>query len=152
MTNCLNCNAELVHTEGRRPKTFCSDACRGQYWRDKKPKEHKTKVLKLDEYEALMAKIENSERNLGEIKKLPLTGKSVEITITEKDHFKFKPIKVLEQKMPIGSVIEYSATDNSEIQKQIEAVKAEIRPSVIDKSKFEKYQEKKIAELEKKLK
>lgn len=45
-----------------------------------------------------------------------------------------------------------SASNNSEIEKQIEAVKNETKPSWILKSQFEKYQEKKIAELKKQLK
>jgi hypothetical protein len=42
--------------------------------------------------------------------------------------------------------------DNSLILKQIEFVKNEVKPAFIDKSKFERYQEKKIAELKAKLK
>lgn len=41
--------------------------------------------------------------------------------------------------------------NNSEIQKQIDAVKNEVKPSWIAKSQFERYQEKKINELKKQI-
>jgi hypothetical protein len=35
---CLNCNAELNHTPGKRKKQFCSPDCRVRYWQKNKPK------------------------------------------------------------------------------------------------------------------
>jgi hypothetical protein len=32
MTNCLQCNAELTHVEGRKQKSFCNVNCRNKYF------------------------------------------------------------------------------------------------------------------------
>ena len=35
---CLECQKELIQTEGRRQKTFCNSTCRSRYWQKKQPK------------------------------------------------------------------------------------------------------------------
>jgi len=41
MSNCPVCNTPLQHTEGRRPKKYCSPACRIKAWQSKKSEERK---------------------------------------------------------------------------------------------------------------
>lgn len=36
MTNCLQCNKELTHVEGRKQKSFCNSFCRNQYFYSKR--------------------------------------------------------------------------------------------------------------------
>lgn len=38
MSNCLECNTELIQTPGKRPKQYCGNACRVKYHLKKKNK------------------------------------------------------------------------------------------------------------------
>jgi hypothetical protein len=78
-------------------------------------------------------------------------GEPITVTITNKNQFKpqNKTDSGVKKEIATETMPEI---DNSLILKQIEFVKNEVKPAFIDKSKFERYQEKKIAELKAKLK
>ena len=54
-TNCNNpsCGKELVHTEGRRPKKYCSDKCRISHHVSQK---HKPKYVQIEKFNELQEK------------------------------------------------------------------------------------------------
>jgi len=62
------------------------------------------------------------------------------------------PRETILRQYPLEEKDMIAEVDNSEIEKQITAIKNEVKPSWIDKSKFERYQEKKINELRLKMK
>lgn len=72
MSKCLECQAEINQTPGRRPRKFCDNKgkCRLAHWNKNNPKEGKY-VLK-SKYDALLAQIkgnnkpENKEKILNE--------------------------------------------------------------------------------------
>jgi len=71
MKNCLQCQKELTHVEGRKQKSFCNVNCRNKYFyaqRSKLIKEAQIKVAENNKPEN-KAKIEaerNTAHNLGE--------------------------------------------------------------------------------------
>lgn len=62
MNNCLYCKKPLTHSEGRREKKYCNNNCRQAFWQKKKPKEAKTKVLTMDEWEEIQKKLKAIEK------------------------------------------------------------------------------------------
>jgi|ERR1039457_367140 predicted nucleic acid-binding Zn-ribbon protein len=56
-TTCLNCGKTLIHTEGRREKKYCGNNCKQAYWQKKKPKDKKTKVLTMEQWEEIQKKL-----------------------------------------------------------------------------------------------
>jgi hypothetical protein len=55
MGQCLNCKIEIQEYTGRRPKKYCSDACRQKFFQTK----NKTKSAKKEEKEPPAAKTTN---------------------------------------------------------------------------------------------
>lgn len=51
---CLNCGGDVVQSVGRRSRLYCNDRCKGLYWKFKKPRESKVKVLSIAAYDALV--------------------------------------------------------------------------------------------------
>lgn len=57
---CLNCDDELTHTEGRRKRKYCSDACKGQHW----AKTHKGEP-KYVQYKTFLELLEKMKEGTG---------------------------------------------------------------------------------------
>lgn len=65
---CLQCDKPITQTEGRRERKFCPDSNCGQlYWLSTHPKENRFKRIPIEEYQKLMEK--HLEVNRDEFKK-----------------------------------------------------------------------------------
>jgi hypothetical protein len=64
---CIHCGGDLQHTEGRRPKKFCSDTCRSSYWATEKRKRD-PKYVRLDTYKNLEEKYETLKKVVEDLK------------------------------------------------------------------------------------
>lgn len=42
---CLNCNAEIEQTLGKRERMFCNSTCRSNYWQKQKRLKKATKIV-----------------------------------------------------------------------------------------------------------
>lgn len=60
MNKCLNCDKELIQTDGKRDKKFCSNTCRSSYW-FKKNKVPKVKTVSIEEWNELQNKLKKFE-------------------------------------------------------------------------------------------
>ena len=61
LKDCLNCQKELIHPEGRRPKKYCNDNCKAEHWR--KTHKGKGKFVNRDRYEKLRLELEALKAN-----------------------------------------------------------------------------------------
>ncbi len=75
LKDCINCQKELVHPEGRRPKKYCNDNCKAEHWR--KTHKGKGKFVNRDRYEKLQAE-------LAELKLASISGENVSTDIAAK--------------------------------------------------------------------
>jgi endogenous inhibitor of DNA gyrase (YacG/DUF329 family) len=169
MKNCLNCNNPVKQIEGKRQRKYCSDSCRQVHWQKNKKKIpiHKSKCIELpQEYrdftnigllntdgtiEVLGRKTANGIEwvNPKVMHDVPAWAKtfvyiSKEVNLNSDNKEQSAPCEDLANKM-----------SNEEIEKQIEAIKAEKIPSHITTSMGKKSwnfdQQKKINELKNKL-
>lgn len=131
MKQCLNCKKEIVQVEGKREKHFCDDNCRASYWQKNKKKKE-PKYVQFKTFQELQDKFNELAKRNGEFDN------------SEKEKEESEQ-STKNQKQEINP-------DNSELLKQIEAIKAEVKPSFFSKEKWERHKLNRISELELKLK
>lgn len=146
---CLECHKLLPQTKGKRAKQFCNSTCRSNYWQKAKRKlkyftqqgEIVNNGMEIKSYEKWIDKNLPPKRNYINID----AKKNLDLGVFQKPAVDSKKAELESNTIKVPA-------DNSEILAQIEAIKKETKPSWIDRSKFERYQEKKINELKKQLK
>lgn len=85
-TTCLQCNKPITQTQGRRERKFCPDSNCGQlYWLSTHPKESRFKRIPIEEYEKLIAKsFEDNKEEIGKVV-MDIMGLGMAVTKTNGD-------------------------------------------------------------------
>lgn len=139
MSNCKNCNKELIQTEGKRPKKFCDNTCRSAHHRATKPKERKYIQRKTyDKLQAEIAKLKASstlvDESLGDkINYAPVIVKSFDggkINPAIKDEpgqwQGVTPNNKLPEDIPFTEVVDEAIDPNKVIWEQIKKLETEL--------------------------
>lgn len=162
---CLNCDKELIHTEGRRKKKFCGNACRIKYWQNKTKAEPKTRKVPLSEYEEMKEKasLYDNYAIMMPLKahtnapKIEYSGKGIISTLDEPPAG-HKRVSHIENKdgFTIHHPSQVVKMSNEEIENDIAKIKSETIPKERDTSMGRRSwaldQQKRIKELQQQLK
>jgi hypothetical protein len=102
---CIHCGGDLQHTEGRRPKKFCSDTCRSSYWATEKRKRD-PKYVRLDTYKDLEEKYERLQKVVEDLKgQVDFAHKPLIPNVPNEEAFVDPRLEVASTKAPVSQDI-----------------------------------------------
>lgn len=141
MKTCKNCGKEVLGVPGRRPKEYCNDTCRNQYWKkNAAPKP-------VAEAATIEASFEEKLKGLLDSKEAKAEREKVmaNLELWGWAAYKNEGAKVVAFDPSQSSIVAI-------IEKRIAQIKAETKPAMIPSEKFEAHKNTRINELNELLK